>query len=282
MRIAHISDLHFSKVSFQLNQFSSKRWLGNLNLLFSRKKAFDQDRLFELIPFFKAQKINHLIITGDLTTTSLNSEFDQALQFVKRVEEAEIKVWVLPGNHDHYTKQAYRQKRFYHYFPSDLKEEGVFRIILKKGWWLVGLDTALATSLLSSRGDFNPLLQEKLTQILDDIPKSDKIIMANHFSLFENDGPRKILLRSDSLKNLLLKYPHILFYLHGHSHRHSVADLRPNGLPIILDSGSVSHKQNGSWHLLDISQNECQLDIFNYCPESAWQASKRFTFGWST
>jgi 3',5'-cyclic AMP phosphodiesterase CpdA len=277
MKIAHLSDLHFSKVSFTFHQLFSKRWLGNLNLIFSRKKAFDTERLFLLIDLFKQQKIEHVIITGDLSTTSLRSEFEQAKAFIKALEDAEIKTHVLPGNHDHYTKKAYREKLFYNYFPSPLQEQGVCKTSLGPGWWLISLDTALATPLFSSRGHFTTALEKALTEALDSIPATDRILIANHFPLFENDGPRKVMMRAHALKTLMRKYPNIAFYLHGHTHRHSAADLRSNHLPIVLESGSPSLKERGTWHLLDIDSKEFQLKIFHY-DDTQWSLSKHLSF----
>lgn len=278
MRIAHLSDLHFSKISFTMGQLFSKRWLGNLNLFVSRKKAFNTERLFPLVERLQQEKVDHLIVTGDLSTTSLEAEFAQALELIKAFQEVGIKTHILPGNHDHYTKKAYKNQLFYRYFPSELKEKGVYKTLLSPGWWLVSLDTALATSLFSSRGHFTLALEEALISLLNEIPTKDKIILANHFPLFGNDGPRKALLREKELRKVILKYPQIAFYLHGHTHRHSVADLRVNGLPIILESGSASHIENGSWNLLDISPKETRLQRFQFHEEKGWYASKQFSF----
>ena len=40
LRIAHISDLHFAKLSLNPFQIFSKRFIGNANSLLSRKKVF--------------------------------------------------------------------------------------------------------------------------------------------------------------------------------------------------------------------------------------------------
>ena len=75
IRIAHISDLHFSKFSLSPAQFFSKQWLGNMNLLFNRSNQYLNERPFSLIPEFKDKGITHVIISGDLTTTSTPQEY---------------------------------------------------------------------------------------------------------------------------------------------------------------------------------------------------------------
>src|SRR5262249_10866464 len=129
-RLAHISDLHFSKLSWNPMQFLSKRWVGNLNLLLARKQAFDPESLGTLLPTFKQKNVDAVLITGDLTSTSLSREFALAREFTENLRNEKFKVFTLPGNHDHYTKKAYNQKLFYEFFdPSygslNLKKDGL-------------------------------------------------------------------------------------------------------------------------------------------------------------
>ncbi len=285
MKIAHLSDLHFSKISLHPSQFFSKRWIGNLNLLCSRKKNFADTQIFSLIPLFQELKIDYVLITGDLSTTSLEGEFERASQFIEALKEKGIKVLVLPGNHDHYTKKAYSEKVFYNYFPAnfspelldiDLRKEGITLKSLQPGWWLVALDTALATSLISSRGCFSPQLEKHLHEVLARIPREDRVLLANHFPLFQSDGPRKALKRADALQKSLKGFPNIKFYLHGHTHRHSIADLRVQRLPIVLDSGSAAHRTQGYWNLLHIDEQRCLVDVFHH--KEKWHPIKQLAF----
>src|SRR5690242_19581512 len=108
IRIAHISDLHFSQVSFSPLQFFSKRWVGNFNLIFSRKRKFLAPQLQTLIPFFQKLQIDLILVTGDLSTTSLKQEFEKAHNFLNEFKKWNMQVFVVPGNHDHYTKNAWK------------------------------------------------------------------------------------------------------------------------------------------------------------------------------
>ena len=253
MRIAHISDLHFAKASLSPMQFFSKRWLGNLNLLFCRQKEFNQEQLAQLVELFKSLKVDLVLISGDLTTTSQAQEFRLAVEFVDTLTKQGIQVIAIPGNHDQYTKSAYKKRLFYQFFPSkfttsqfDLNAHGLAVKELPNGWFLIALDTAIATSLISSRGYFSPDLEERLELTLANLPADRPILLANHFPFFDPDGPRKALGRSSALRDLIARYPAIKLYLHGHTHRHTVADLRPSGLPIVLDSGSTAHRTEGA------------------------------------
>lgn len=296
-RLAHISDLHFSKSTCNPLQFLSKRWIGNLNLIFSRQKNFETERLERLIDIFKQNQVQHVVISGDLSTTSLPHEFQEALQFIEKLKAAGMSVFTLPGNHDHYTKKAYKSKLFYNFFHShysmedspiyayNLKEHQLAAKYLGNQWWFIALDTAKATSLISSRGFFSEKLERNLKEILGLIPTDHQIILANHFPFFDQESPRKTLERGAYLKNLIERFPNIKIYLHGHTHRHSLADLRPGRLPIISDSGSTSHRKRGAWNLIDVSSQGCSFQVFKWMDSPggtspSWSTVSQTDFNW--
>ena len=281
---AQISDLHFGSFALSPLQFFSKRWLGNFNYLLSRKKDFAHERLLELISLFKEKGVTHVIVTGDLSVTARRSEFSMGKKFVNLLKQEGFSVFLVPGNHDQYTRGAFRKMRYYRYFdssydaecPVNLKSDKVSYTQLEDGLWLVGLDTAVATSLISSQGNFSPQAEESLAEALSTIPKDDQIILLNHFPFFQNDPANKQLLRGEALKALLAKHPNVLLYLHGHTHRQTIADLRPSGLPIISDTGSTPHKKGGACHLFSLNKEEVELAPYHYTDK--WEADEPHTF----
>ena len=290
-RLAHISDLHFSKLTWNPSQLFSKRWLGNLNLAFARKHTFDPQSLTSLIPLFREQKVDAVVVTGDLTCTSQREEFLLAQQFIDTLRQEKFQVFTLPGNHDHYTKRAYKEKLFYQFFepayaptPSlNLREDGVTGTYFGNGWWLFALDTALATSLFSSNGYFSAELEQKLERALNDLPRDHHVILTNHFPIFANESQRKSLLRREALQKLLERSPKIKLFLHGHTHRHCIADLRNSHLPILLDSGSAAQKNGGTWNLIDITPHGCDIEVFKNSRSNgdiSWKAVSKSTFKW--
>ncbi len=283
-RFAHISDLHFSKLTWDPTQLFSKRWLGNLNLLLKRKHAFATDQLTRLFPLFHERNIDTILITGDLTSTSHPAEFELAQQFIRSLREEKFKVFTLPGNHDQYTSGAYKKQLFYQFFEGayghsyNLKQDGLSSVFLGQDWWLVGLDTAIATSLLSSNGYFSPELQAKLEQLLEEIPADHNVILLNHFPIFSNESARKSLLRKEALKAVLERFPKIKLFLHGHTHRQTIADLRSSHLPIMLDSGSAAQKVGGTWNFIEISTHGCDVEVFKH--HNDWQSVLKSSFKW--
>ena len=140
------------------------------------------------------------------------------------------------------------------------------------------LDTACATSLTSSEGHFSPSIEANLKKLLNQLPSYDHVILINHFPLFNNDHARKALKRREALQAVLRMSPQLKLYLHGHSHRHCIADLRADHLPIILDAGSTAHTGKGSWNLIEITPQECIIDTFHWKKE--WQKGDRKVLTW--
>ena len=261
MKIAHLSDLHFASCTWNPFHIFSKRWLGNLNFLFGRRHHFDHQRLVPLPKLLKSLGVSTVLITGDLSTTSSAAEFAQARKFVNTLEKEKLETLCIPGNHDHYTRSAYRNRLFYDYFdshwdkiiPYTLKKDGVAAKQLSSEWWLVGLDTALATSWVHSTGYFHPKIEQALSKILKQIPPNVQVVLMNHFPFFQHEAPRKRLVRGEALEALIEKHPRIKIYCHGHTHRRCKANLSASRLPLILDTGSTPHWKQGGWYLIDLS-----------------------------
>lgn len=270
MRIAHLSDLHFASWDWNISQLFSKRWLGNLNFIFGRRNHFDHSRLKPLPHLLKSLDVNYVIVTGDLSTTSAPAEFSHAKSFIAEIEAQGIEVLCIPGNHDHYTKNAYADQRFYDYFSScwqhkDLKSSGLTAKQVSKnsqGWWIVGLDTALATSWFHSTGYFNPKTEQALEQLLQDLPPEDHVLLINHFPFFQHESPRKRLIRGKELQKVIEKHPQIKIYCHGHTHRRCIAPLKSSGLPLILDPGSTPHRKHGGWNLIELKENTASISHY--------------------
>jgi len=278
-KIAHISDLHFSKPSFDPRQFFSKRWIGNLNYLFFRKHLLDQDRPYTLIPLFKELGIDLVVVAGDISSTSYEKEFALGKAYIDALTAAGIPSLIIPGNHDNYTFSSSKRRLFYRYFPNEeLKNEGLSLRTLSKGLHLISLDTTIRAPLLKSTGRFSSALETRLKKTLDKIPSSDKVVLVNHFPFFHNGKPRHILENGEELKLLLKSYPNCQLYLHGHTHRHIICDLRPSGLPIVVDSGCLVHKKEGTWNLIELTSQACSITGYEW--KEGWQPFKKGEFTW--
>lgn len=283
LKIAHISDLHLFAPTFAMADLFSKRLLGQLNYFFKRKNLFEGEQLLELKELFLNEGIEYVLVSGDLSSTSLKIEFQMAQKLFLEMQKAGLKTFFIPGNHDHYTKEAQKEKLFYKYFEnktleklSSLKENGVEAFLLKEKVWYLGLDTSLCTPLLSSYGVFSHQIEANLKKLFERIPSDNKIILVNHFPFLDITSSRKTLKRKEALQTLLKEHPNVILYLHGHTHEHAIEDLRKEGLPIVLDSGSSALNTVGRLNLLSLDENSLKIDVFQF--KNAWQKAKTETF----
>ena len=81
MKLAHLSDPHFSQIGLTRESFKTKRWIGALNLLLFRQKSYNTEHLQDLPAFLKTLDLDHICITGDFSSLSLDSEFAEAKEF---------------------------------------------------------------------------------------------------------------------------------------------------------------------------------------------------------
>ncbi len=287
MRIAQVADFHFTHLTWNPLRLLSKRALGNLNWLTLRKKHFFEEQLHPLPELFKDLGVDLVLIGGDFSTTALIEEFEKAKQFVNQFQQPWFAV---PGNHDRYTRRSCKGLHFYRYFSQErseiqnpldfftLKEHRIEVHTLKPGWRLILLDTAIATNPYSSQGLFSTKLESYLEEVLGKIPKQESIVMMNHYPFFQNDLPRHNLIRGEALQKILEKHPQIRLYLHGHTHRHTIADLQVSGLPIVLDSGSSAQGRKGAWNLIDLKDEGCTVSTYRW--DHRWTKTRTEDFLW--
>jgi 3',5'-cyclic AMP phosphodiesterase CpdA len=287
MRIAQISDFHFTHITWNPFRLFSKRILGNLNWLLSRRNAFSADQLDSLPELFRSLNVDLVLLGGDFTTTALPEEFETSARFVRKITQP----WIaIPGNHDHYTYRSYRQKHFYRYFTNQkkeiahsvdfftLKDQGIEAHLITAGWWVVALDVSRATNLYSSKGCFSEKIEAYLEEVLSLIPKTDSVLLFSHYPFFQNGKPRHNLERGEALEEFVKRHPQIRLFLHGHTHRQTIADLQPNQLPIVLDAGSAAQGANGSWNLIDLSPDQCVVEAYRW--DGVWKKGQREEMKW--
>lgn len=287
LKIVHLSDLHFSHISYSFKQLLSKQWIGNLNAFFHRKRIYQPHLLRNLALWLQRQQVKHVIITGDLVTTALPVEFEKAVSFLQQICGQSISVHLVPGNHDKYTTAAEKQqlfeKYFHSFYPATLQktETGHFLAAaeLDADWWWVGLDAAVSTPLFCSWGLFVPQMEQLLDSLLSKLQKKH-VILSCHYPLIDRQRPRRVLKRSESLQQLLKKHDNVKIYLHGHTHQRKITNMQHHNLPIIIDAGSCSHVHKSSLYLLTLESTQCHVQLYTanlLSKNMQWQAKDSFS-----
>lgn len=270
MRIAHISDFHFTKLTINPLRLFPKRVFGHLNWLFHRKNNFCHRQLEELPDLFRSLNVDLILMGGDFTSSAMPEEFELAQRWTKVLSSP----WIaIPGNHDKYTQMSVRNKLFSQYFSSTKRCEAHK---IDENLWVIAMDTCRPTRGKSARGIFSKEHELELETLLSQIP--GKVILLNHYPFFLQENVDRTLEGGEALEKLIRRHPNIILYLHGHTHRHSCADLRADNLPIVLDSGCCSLKHRGSWNLIDLTETGCNVSKYEW--QGAWEPQETKEFVW--
>jgi 3',5'-cyclic AMP phosphodiesterase CpdA len=195
MRIAHFSDLHVLALEgVSRTRFLNKRFTGWVNLRVKRQLKHRPAYVRAIAREITRAKVDHVIITGDLTNLALEQEFEATKQLLEDDLHLDAEhVTVVPGNHDLYTRGALRTQRFTtffkHYMDSDLPELaaeielGRFPVVKLRGKLaIIGLTSAVPRLPLVASGRLGRPQLEALERILahDEVKKRTAIIALHH------------------------------------------------------------------------------------------------------
>ena len=195
MRIAHFSDLHVLALDgVPARRFLNKRFTGWVNLRVKRAHKHRPGHVRAVAREIARAKVDHVVITGDLTNLALEQEFVA----VRTLLELELglhpdQISAVPGNHDLYTRGAMRDQRFTKYFhdyvASDLPELcadiplGRFPFVKLRGpCAIIGLSSAVPRPPLMASGQLGKPQLEGLKRILvhPEVQKRTPVILIHH------------------------------------------------------------------------------------------------------
>jgi 3',5'-cyclic AMP phosphodiesterase CpdA len=222
MRIVHLSDIHVWRFTWDPRRLASKRALGMLELLRGRARRFRLERLDAVVARVLELAPDHVLITGDLTTTALPAEFRDARRELAPLLADPARVTVVPGNHDRYTGRAWRDRRFEHTFGAFMPATAfpwLRRIDDETG--ILGLDP---TRFHVTASGLLPLAQLEAahTLLADSAARPDRLLVACHYPVAAPDPYRhelatKRLANAASVRDWLAGLgPHV--YCCGHVH----------------------------------------------------------------
>ena len=83
-----------------------KRAVGAVNLVVNRTRKHKMELLEALREDLRAQAVDHLALTGDLSNISIEAEWRAALRWLEALGAGADAVTVIPGNHDAYVPEV--------------------------------------------------------------------------------------------------------------------------------------------------------------------------------
>jgi 3',5'-cyclic AMP phosphodiesterase CpdA len=242
LRIVHLSDIHFWRYAFNPLRLMSKRLTGMMSLLAGRARRFRMAGVPRVVDRIRSLEPDHILITGDITTTALPDEFRAARGALSDVLSEPGRVTVIPGNHDRYTWWAHRSRRFERFF-------GEFAPRHRYPWLrqidadtaILGLDPTRAA--VTARGK---LPREQLSEAREIVEaarrRAARFIVACHYPVavpheYERELFGKRLINAREVRRWLEDIgPHL--YCCGHVH--AAWAFRPPDLPgqLCLNAGA--------------------------------------------
>ncbi|HVV42085.1 MAG TPA: metallophosphoesterase [Nitrobacter sp.] len=223
--LAHLSDPHLAPLPApRLRELAGKRALGYLNWTRNRHAIHRRETADTLIADVKAQRPDHIAITGDLVNLALPGEFTQATAWLQGVG-APADVTVVPGNHDAYVAAAQRRIADWgDYMRSD--DAGAdaaltFPFVRRRGpLTLIGVSSAVPTAPFMATGALGraqlDALDITLARMADD--PNFRVLLVHH--PLASKSSYKRLTDADALLALVKRH-RLDLILHGHDHIHS-------------------------------------------------------------
>lgn len=256
MRIAHLSDLHVLALDgVPTHRFLNKRFTGWVNLRVKRAHKHRPAHVRAVAREITRAKVDHVVITGDLTNLALEQEFVAVRELLEEhLGLAPAQISAVPGNHDLYTSGAMRDQRFTKYFhdyvASDLPELaadiplGRFPFVKLRGpCAIIGLSSAIPRPPIMASGYLGKLQLDALSRILvhPEVQKRTPVILLHHPIHNPQSKVETFMKGLEDADALIAKLGglHRGLLLHGHLH---VRQQCPLGTPLgeLLSVGATS------------------------------------------
>ncbi len=236
MRIAHFSDLHLlSLEGVPLHRFLNKRATGYANLRLKRGNIHRASYVRAIAREVRRIKVDHVVVTGDLTNLSLEPEFELAREVLEKdLGLSPDDVSIVPGNHDVYTRGALAGQRFAAYFGDYLVSDlpglavdigmGRFPVVKLRGpAAILGVCSAVPRLPFVAAGRVGNAQLEALRKVLahPEVARRTPVVALHH----PPHNPRsrlKAMLEGLSDAALLwtgMSHLPVGLLLHGHLHR---------------------------------------------------------------
>jgi 3',5'-cyclic AMP phosphodiesterase CpdA len=262
--LAQLSDPHLPPLpALRLADLAGKRALGYLNWTRNRHRFHRRDVLDALVSDIRAQRPDHIAITGDLVNLALEAEFAPALAWLGSVG-APDRVTVVPGNHDAYvgaTRHRFAETWGSYLGGDDAVGAVAFPSLRRRGpLALIGVSSAVPTPPLMATGWLGrrqlAALEEMLARLSSE--QAFRVLLIHH--PLRSDSRFKRLTDAPELLALLRQHG-VELVLHGHDHVHSTIWVDgPNGaIPAIgvPSASAIAHGRSpaAAYNLFSIERD---------------------------
>ena len=220
-----LTDLHFWEVVTNPLKLFNKRALGNFNVWLRRRHHFHMERAEAFADEVAATGIKTVLLGGDFTSTATDGEFQLAAAFAAGLERRGLHLIVIAGNHDVYTFESVRKRRFEQYFAKHLPAAGFPALQVLPGGTPLLLVPTICPNILSSRGRVTEEVVARTRELIDAAPPGSLLVSGHYPVLDETYAYRSSFSRqlgnAQGLRDAMGASGRDILYLAGHVHRFS-------------------------------------------------------------
>jgi 3',5'-cyclic AMP phosphodiesterase CpdA len=218
--LAHLSDPHLAPLPRpRWRELMGKRATGYLNWQRRRRLLHRSDLLARVVADLKANKPDHIVVTGDLINISLAAEYAPARAWLAALGSSE-NVTLVPGNHDAYVRSAQPHLHWGDYMRGDDMSEVEFPFLRRRdSMVLIGLSSAVPSLPFTATGMVGDEQIERLAGLLDRSGKEQlfRVVAVHHPPSSRSGRHFKRLVDAAKLRNVLARHGAEMV-IHGHDH----------------------------------------------------------------
>jgi 3',5'-cyclic AMP phosphodiesterase CpdA len=264
--LAHLSDPHLPMPHARPLELLGKRATGYINWWRRRVHLHVPQALAGIVADIKAEKPDHIALTGDLVNISLTAEFSRAAEWLQALG-GPADVTLVPGNHDVYVATAWPESLglWGAYMAGDgappATSFDVFPTLRRRGpVALVGLSSGVPKPPFFATGTLGEAQIAKAERLLADLKREDfcRVVLIHHPPLTTESHFKR--LTDAAAFQAMIRRVGCELLLHGHNHRSEVARIAgPDGpVPVIgVTSASAapdSKYGRARYHLIHIER----------------------------
>jgi 3',5'-cyclic AMP phosphodiesterase CpdA len=276
--LAHLSDAHIGPLPQPIwRELMGKRFTGYMNWK-RRKGIHDMEVLMQLVEDIKAQRPDHIMMTGDVLNIGLAAEFPIAAQWLHTLGPTRD-VSFVPGNHDAYVPSSLMQlmQTFAPWTGDDGAHQSSYPYLRVRGdIAFIGLSSGVPTPFFIASGRVGLEQREAFAKLLDETAARGlmRVVMIHHPPYRGGATPGRGLTDARQFEKVIAQHGAELI-VHGHNHRQLVRHLDgPRGKVPVIGVASASAvpgtprhraayhlyrvtKQGERWHIQGHTRGTC-------------------------
>ncbi len=226
--IAHITDPHLSPAPMpRLADFRLKRFMGYVNWKRGRERLNDMAMLTRLVEDLRAQRPDHIAVTGDVVNIGMPAEFRRAAAWMETLGDP-VEVSFVPGNHDAYVRAAMPMlKSMFEPWTTGDSGDPAFPYLRVRGdIAIIGLSSGVPTAPLMATGKLGRDQLEACAALLGATGQKGlaRVLLIHHPPLAKGAPPFRGLTDAAAFERMVTAFGAEAI-LHGHSHRRLVRSL---------------------------------------------------------